>query len=89
MKTLIKLRMKKYTSTFLFLSFIIIISILLHVNYISYVLYYIEYHSTIKNNVTKYNYSLFGENNYTKINFKKSFIISNGDNEYSKYIKIK
>jgi hypothetical protein len=89
MKTLIKLRMKKYTSTFLFLSFIIIISILLHVNYISYVLYYREYHSTIKNNVTKYNYSLFGENNYTKINFKKSFIISNGDNEYSKYIKIK
>ena len=47
-----------------------------------------DYYSRIMN-VTKYNYSLFEDNNYSKIKFKKTFIISNGDNEYSKYIKIK
>ena len=88
MKTLIKIRMKKYFSIFLFLSSIIIISMYFFVQSISSVLNSEDYYSRIMN-VTKYNYSLFEDNNYSKIKFKKTFIISNGDYEYAKYIKSK
>ncbi len=85
MKTLLKIRMRKYSSLVFFLSFIIIIFLYFFVNYRSYD--YEKYYSRIMN-VTNYN-SLFGDNNYTKIKFKKSFIISNEDYEYAKYIKSK
>ena len=91
MKTLLKIRMTKYSSIFLFLSSIIIISVYFFEKYLSPALKYEKTHLRIYNNsnLTKYNYSLFGDNNYKKIKFKKTFIISNGDYEYAKYIKSK
>ncbi len=103
MKTVIKIRMTKNSSLvfFLFLFFIILISIFFFVDYMLPKLNYKKLHSQIDNNLTeynysllvdnltKYNYSLFGEPNYTKIKFKKTYIISNGDYEYAKYIKSK